>query len=105
MVIGDLDVEGVASLPAEAYTPLLVDADAMLSGAITAQRLQTVGRRYAEVDEVAGVVNHGEFVEGALLNVAWQAPRPLLVPDLVGLGVREAFYHEHKRYNISAKRQ
>ena len=43
MVIDDLDLECVATLEPEAHAPLVVDADAVLAGAIASERLQPIG--------------------------------------------------------------
>ena len=42
MVIDDLDIEHVAILPSEADAPLLVDADAVLAGAVALECLERV---------------------------------------------------------------
>jgi len=45
MIVHDLHVIGVAVSPDEAQAPLVVDADTVLSGTVTAERLQLISRR------------------------------------------------------------
>jgi len=45
MIVRYLDVVGVAVAPAEADSPLIVDPDAVLTGAIATQLLQPIAWR------------------------------------------------------------
>jgi hypothetical protein len=54
MVIDDLDIVGARSTPAEADTPLVVDADAVLPCTATRQRFQPVAGRSAQVVKASG---------------------------------------------------
>src|SRR3546814_19501148 len=56
MVIGDLDIEGVATLELEAQPPPPVDADAPLTGSIALQGFAAVGRRRAQILDAFGEV-------------------------------------------------
>jgi hypothetical protein len=49
MVIDNFNVVRIAITPDEAQPPLVIDADAVLSGAVAGQRLQVVGRRLPEI--------------------------------------------------------
>ena len=42
MIVGDLDVVGVALSPAKAHSPLIVDADAVLSVPLARELLQLI---------------------------------------------------------------
>lgn len=64
MVIYDLDVKSIAVLEAKAYAPLIVDANAPLSFAVTAQGFQPIARRGAEVFECVGVIQHLQLALG-----------------------------------------
>jgi len=44
MVIGDLDIVGVAVFPKEAYPPLIVDPDAPLACSVAGKLLQPIAR-------------------------------------------------------------
>jgi hypothetical protein len=49
MVIHDLDIYWPGLRPGEANPPLVVDADAVLPGAVAPQQFQAVARRGSEV--------------------------------------------------------
>jgi hypothetical protein len=49
VVIGDLDLEGVATGPSKADSPLIVDPDAVLPFSVALQPLQSVPWGYLEV--------------------------------------------------------
>jgi len=49
MIVHDFHVEGVSLPPFEADTPAVVDADAVLAGALAPQRLQPVAGRHGQV--------------------------------------------------------
>lgn len=54
MVVDDLDVRRAGRGPAKADAVLIVDADAVLAGAIPLQVLQAIPRRHAQVTEPPG---------------------------------------------------
>jgi hypothetical protein len=49
MVIDNFNVVRIAITPDEAQPPLVIGADAVLSGPIPGQRVQVVGRRLQEI--------------------------------------------------------
>ena len=57
MVIGDLDILRIVILPAEAYAPLVVDANAPLARPVTLQSFQVVAGKRRQVFEPPGVVH------------------------------------------------
>jgi hypothetical protein len=61
MVIDDPDMVGASFVPGEAYSPLIVDADAELAGPISFQGLQAVSGRHAKIDEIPAVVKKTQF--------------------------------------------
>jgi len=66
VIVDDLDVVGVPVLPAEADPPLIVDANAVLTGAVTLELLQSVARRDAEIVELLGRVYGDKLLRGRL---------------------------------------
>jgi len=46
MVVRHFDIVSITFLPPEANSPLVVDADAMLSGTIPRKSVQAIGRWY-----------------------------------------------------------
>lgn len=98
MVICDLHIEGITSLPHETDSPLLVDADTVLSGSISFQALQPVSRWNAQVVQCIGVVQHTELAPRNGLDAFWQRSGTLSLPDLCGFLSLKAFDHTSK-YN------
>jgi hypothetical protein len=96
MVIGDLDLSGVVSLPAEDNAPLLVDTDGMETFQGSAQDFQAVPWRLAEIFKGFGFVNSDEFVIGPLLNIARELAGIFEVENLPALAVPEAQNHPNE---------
>jgi hypothetical protein len=69
MVIHNSNVARVFTVPAEANAPLVVDADAMLSGAIAFQGFQAVAGRQGQVTQFAGAIKLRELPQGHALNL------------------------------------
>ena len=72
MVIDNLYLFGVAVAPDETDTPLLVDADTLLSFSIPFQGLEAVRRWNTKIIQRLGVVEHTQLAPGYLLNISWQ---------------------------------
>jgi hypothetical protein len=49
MVVHDFNVQGIAVHPDEAYSPLIVDPDALLSFSVSPQRFESVRRWNTQV--------------------------------------------------------
>jgi hypothetical protein len=56
MIVYNLDIERVLSLPSKAEPPPFVDPDAVLPGAIALQSFQAIARRRVQVVEAAGLI-------------------------------------------------
>jgi hypothetical protein len=93
VIVRDLNVEGVASGPAEADSPLVVDPNAVLPLSISPQPLQSVPRGHPEVIDPFRGVQEQKFAVRPTLYIRWQQPRPLSPEDLLRLSVREASDH------------
>ena len=94
MVIRDLHIEGITLLPHETDSPLVVDADTVLSGSIPFQTLQPVPRWNAQIVQCVGVVQHTEFAPSNGLDASWQRSGMVSLPDLCGFLSLKAFYHK-----------
>jgi len=93
VVVGDLDGVGIAALPAEADAPLVVDADAVLTGPFAGELLESVTWWDPEVGEHLGGVEDEEPPEGAALEVGWPAVDGAPFEELLGVAVPEALDH------------
>jgi hypothetical protein len=61
MIINNFDVVRVSFSPLKADTPLLIDTDAVLTGAATCQLLKMVCRRDAQIRQRLGSVKNLEL--------------------------------------------
>lgn len=94
MVVYNLDIESVTSIPTKADAPLLINPNAVLAGTVAGKCFKAVRGRDSKVSKIAGVIEHGELVEGTLLNVAGQLPRPLLVPYPLRFHIGKTLDHQ-----------
>jgi hypothetical protein len=69
MIINDLDIVGIAIMPPETNTPLLVYSYTVLTGTTSFQSFKSVTRRNSQVFCALGVVNHPQFSPRNLLNI------------------------------------
>lgn len=93
MIILDLDIESVSIMPAEAYSPLVVDPDAELSFAVTMEFFQSVAGRHAEIAYFAGGIDEQELPIGESLQRTRKFPGELALEDLFRLLALETSYH------------
>jgi hypothetical protein len=73
VVIDERDVKRVTILPTKADPPLIVNANAMLAGAITFELLQSITGRNAKVFELLGGVDQCELAKHHTLEIARKA--------------------------------
>ena len=82
MIIGNLDIGGVAAIPTENDAPLLVNADTPESVEISGERFETVGRRSAELIDGDDFMKLAKFHKCPRLNISRDFPRVLASKDL-----------------------
>jgi hypothetical protein len=83
VVVDDLDIVGIASLPSEADAPLVVDANAVLAPAVALERLPLIAGRGRQVLENSSAVQIEQL----------PASRPLDGPEPPNRPVVEQFLH------------
>jgi len=93
MIVDDLNVIRVAVLPAEADTPLVIDADAMLSDSVTPKLLETVTRGNTKILEGFGSVDGDELPQHRPLEVRRIAADPLTAEECLGVAIAKALDH------------
>ena len=76
---------GTSIPPYEADPPLFVDADAVLSTAVTPELFQPIPRRDSEVFDIGSSVNQLRLAQGGTLKPAVQGLDVLLAPDPLGV--------------------
>jgi len=83
MVIGNLDIMGVAVFPKEADSPLIIDPDAPLARAIAGKQLQLVARRDAKKVERGGAVKLFQFALCQTLHILRQLCRKAAIEQFL----------------------
>jgi len=85
VVIDDFDVEDIPTIPTKANPPLIVDSDAVLSLACSLQSFQTVRRRDPKIGKSTRTIQHSQFPQSHLVNIARQLPGADTLEDFFGL--------------------
>jgi len=93
MVIHEFHLLRIALTPDEAYPPLVIDADAVLSGPAAFQGFQPVARRCQQIAQLPCPVQELELAPGGVLNVRRQFPRAFASKDTLGFVTPEGGYH------------
>ena len=81
MVIADLDVVRSIRSPDEADSPLVVDTNAVLSGPVASESLQSVARWASQVVQGVGRIQHEKLPVRLALDLGPQAGNPLTFED------------------------
>ncbi len=90
VVIGYFYVEGIALAPNEAHAVLIVDANAVLPGAVALQSLQFVAWRQPQIFQLFGCVEHGQLFLGGPPQISRRHCLTFAcVPKFLRLFVRE----------------
>ena len=61
MVVHDFDIERMAAFKAKANSPLVIDADAVLTRSMALERFEPVVRRDSQVIQPYRSMQHGQF--------------------------------------------
>jgi hypothetical protein len=89
VVVHDLDIEGfVAAIgPFEAHTPLIVDANAVLSVTISLELLKTIARRLSEIHETCRLFKSVQSDLGSAGGNASESSGIFAISELPGITV------------------
>jgi hypothetical protein len=90
VVVHNLNVVGIAILPAKANSVLIVDPNAVPSCPISSELLEPVCRRAGQVPEAGGSVQHQEFNRRSLQHVSRNDIGTLALENSARIFVREA---------------
>jgi hypothetical protein len=93
VIINDLYVVGIASLPAKADAPLLVHANTVLACAIAPELLQSIAGRDAEIVELLGRVHHHEFAQHRALEIRGISSDGLASEQALSISIGEGVDH------------
>lgn len=84
IIVCDLDIMRVALLPDEAQTPLIIDADAVLTHSVVFKCFQSVARR-PQIQQVGCRIQNLQLPQGDPLNVRRKPARASAFPNLCRL--------------------
>jgi len=70
VVIDNFNFSRAFSGPDEAQPELIIDADAVLAAPVSVQRLQAIGRRYAQIPQIGRNVEHRQLAQSSGFDVA-----------------------------------
>lgn len=104
MVVDDFDTVRFSVFEHEAYTPLHVYGNRMLTGAVASEGVEPIGRWDAQVVERICAVKQGQLCERALLDIGRQLGAAATVPDVLGFLAGEGVDHEDSSRIISSLR-
>ena len=93
MIVNDFHVMGISLAPDETNAPLVVDANAVPSGAIALEHLQPIAWRHAQIEKLNGGIQHVEFSLGRTLNIGAESLDPLAMKQRFRQIVSEACNH------------
>ena len=95
MIIYNFHVVCSAILPRKADAPLVVDTNTVLIAATTAQWLQAVGRRNAQIRQIRSGMEHQQFAQRHALNIVRQLPYKFSLENTKGKWRRKTFNHTY----------
>ena len=93
MIIGNFNLVNAIVTPTETDTPLLVDANAVLTLPITTQRFKPVGGWNTEIIHGGGMMQHDKFSFRKALDILRQFFRKTAMKDCFCLLSLERFDH------------
>jgi hypothetical protein len=93
VIVDDLDLVGVAILPAKADAPLLVHTNTVLANSIAPELLQPITRRHAKVAELLGRVHHHKFAQHRALEIRRISSDGLASEQSLGIAIGEGVNH------------
>ena len=93
MIINNLNIVCIPVLPFETDSPLIVNANAMLSFSIPGQSFKLISRRNSNVLDCRTPIQHPELSKCDLLNIVRQFFGKLPIKYLFSFTTLEAFYH------------
>jgi len=84
VVIDDFDFIGIAISPFKTDSPLIVDADAVLTLSASTKSFEPISRRVEEIGQVRGSMQHQKFAICDLLDIG---KAPVMPPLENGFGI------------------
>ena len=92
MIIDKFDVVR-SILPAKADSPLVVDANTVLAGAIAGQLFQAIAWRRPQVFQILGGINQPQFAQHETMELGREMPDPLPAEKPFRVTITETVNH------------
>lgn len=96
MVIDQFHVKSVVIMPDKTYTPLVINADAVLPFSIAFQSFQPVSGRNTEIKQAGSVVKQLELPKCHACNFRRKIRTAETIENLLRALIRKRFNHMHK---------
>jgi len=93
MIVDDLYIECVCTLPAKTDAPLIIDANTELPLAIAAQFLKSIVRWNSQFWKLGCIVEHSQLSTCEVLDFDRQVADWFAIPDAFGVARRKGFDH------------
>jgi len=93
MVVNNLDLVRVPVPPAETNAPLIIDANTVLTRAVSFEFLQAIARRDSQVLELLGGINETELPKHRPMEVSRKAPHGLALEEPLRVPIGKALDH------------
>jgi len=94
VIVGDLNIVGVAVPPHEAHPELIIDANAVLALSVTAEFFQPIAGRNSQILQAKARMQRGQFPLSDISQIRRRHPLALAcVPKLFRVPVRERLDH------------
>jgi hypothetical protein len=90
VIIHDFDFVRIAAAPYEAESPLIVDADAVLAGAVALEPLQSISGRNAKVLQPLCCMKVEQLAPGHALDCPESKHCPVLEKRLSGMAAKRS---------------
>lgn len=93
MIIYDFDVQDIPGVPLEAHTPLVVDANTILSAPVTVQSFQAIRGRHTQILQCLRPIQHTQLAQRDLLNIGGQSARALALGEDLSRRFCQSVFH------------
>jgi hypothetical protein len=74
VIVHELDLVGIPISPHKADPPLVVDSNTVLTTPVATQRFQPIRRRYPQIIQAIGGIQHDEFAQCRTMKVRRELP-------------------------------
>lgn len=104
MIVGDFDVVGVALVPTKANSPLVVDADAVLTGTVATEQFEVIPGGNSQVAQGFRGIQQDQFSQRGALKLSIKLFDPLPPEETLCVLVGETADHStniaHRDNNV-----